>query len=82
MLLAATVIEWSDAVGALTAPAVLALIIVLLLRGDMVTRRSHESIIERCSEELAKVERDRDRWRDVALDSLIVTEAAVGRKPR
>ena len=69
-----------EAIGALTGPAVLALIVVLLLRGDLVTRRSHESIMERCSEELSKAEADRDQWRDVALDALQVTEAAVGRK--
>lgn len=73
-------VSLGDALASLTAPAVLALIIVLILRGDLVTKRSHESILGRCSEELSKVEDDRDRWRDVALDALQVTEAAVGRK--
>ena len=69
-----------EAIGALTGPAVLALIVVLLLRGDLVTRRSHESIMERCVEELAKAESDRDQWREVAWDALHVTEAAMGKK--
>lgn len=80
--MSAELVTIGDAIGALTGPAVLALVIVLLLRGDLVTRRSHESILDRCSEELSKAEDDRDRWRDVALDSLQVTEAAVGRNRR
>jgi hypothetical protein len=69
----------ADGIGALSGAAVLALVLVLMLRGDLVTRKSHESILGRCSEELGKVERDRDRWRDRTMESLNLLEAAVGR---
>ncbi len=75
----AELVSVGEALGALTGPAVLALIIVLLLRGDLVARRSHDAVVERCSDELAKVEHERERWRGVALDALNVTEAAVHR---
>lgn len=75
----AEVVTWGEQLGALTGPAVLALLILLLLRGDLITKRSHDAVIDRCSNELAKVEAERERWRGVALDALNVTEAAVHR---
>lgn len=73
------VAQVAEGLGVLTGPAVLALIIVLMLRGDLVTRKSHDAVLGRCSEELEKVEHERERWRNVALEALNVTEAAVHR---
>ena len=70
----------AEQLAALGGTAVLALVVILLLRGDLVTRRGHQAVLERCDDELVKVEHDRDRWRVVALDALNVTEAAVSRE--
>lgn len=70
----------AEQLAALGGTAVLALVVILLLRGDLVTRRGHEAVLARCDDELEKVESDRDRWRVVALDALNVTEAAVSRE--
>ena len=72
----------AEQLAALGSTGVLALVVVLLLRGDIVTRKAHESMLERCDEELRKMEDDRDRWQSVALNALDVTEAALGRGGR
>jgi len=72
----------ADAFGSLTGPAVLALLLVLVLRGDLVTRRSHEAVLDRCSEELAKVEKDRARWEQLGLEALTAAEVAVQGRPQ
>jgi hypothetical protein len=65
-----------DALAALPTTGVLAFVVILMLRGDLIPRRSHDALLERCSEELAKSELRVEEWRDLAMDALNVTEAA------
>ena len=65
---------------------VLAVVVLMLLRGDLVTKKNYEQtvklqegIIEAKNEEISRIEADRDLWRDVAADALNVSEALVGR---
>lgn len=80
----------ADALSALPTAGVLAFLVILMLRGDIVTKknfaavtsaleRSHKAVVSRCSDELAKAEQRETEWRTLAMDAMNVTEAAVGR---
>lgn len=58
----------AESIAALTGPAVLALVLVLLLTGHLVTRG-----------QLRELERDRDTWQRIALQAIDLGEAAVRR---
>lgn len=56
----------ADAIGALTGPAVLALVLMLLLRGDLTTRSTVRAL-----------EAERDAWRDLASEAIDLGFAAL-----
>jgi hypothetical protein len=80
----------ADALSALPTAGVLAFVVILMLRGDLVPKKnynavtaamkeSHKAVVARCSDELAKAEQRESEWRVLAMDAMNVTEAAVGR---
>ena len=69
-----------EQLAALGGTGVLAFVVILLLRGDLVPRWSHERVVKALEREVGAAERDRERWERIAMDALDVTEAAVGRK--
>lgn len=58
----------ADSLAALTGPAVLALVLILLLTGHLVTRG-----------QLRELQGDRDTWQRIALQAIDLGEAAVRR---
>lgn len=69
----------ADALSALPTAGVLAFVVILMLRGDLIPRKAHEAVVGRCSVELEKAEQREVEWRSLAMDAINVTEAAVGR---
>ena len=69
------------------ATLILSVMVILFLRGEIITKKHHDEAIRRYEDALAdkddQIERsdaDRDLWRDIAAEALNISEAIVGRK--
>lgn len=52
-----------DAVSKLTIGGLLAVVIVVIIRGTLITRKHHEDVLKVLAAQLVDVEEDRDFWR-------------------
>lgn len=59
----------AEVIGVFTGPVVLGFVIVLLLRGDLVTKGQNKEL-----------ERDRDTWQEIAMEAINLSMAAIARR--
>ncbi|MCA1799970.1 MAG: hypothetical protein LC650_01570 [Actinobacteria bacterium] len=69
MLITDGAIQTFETLLSLGSPALLLVMIVLLLRGDLITKGQH-----------SELERDRDTWQEIAMEAINLSMAAVGRR--
>lgn len=69
MLIGDEAVQTFETLLSLGTPFILFLVIVLLLRGELITRGQHEEL-----------ERDRDTWQEIAMEAINLSMAAIGRR--
>lgn len=76
-----------EQLAAASGTLMMAIMLVLVLRGELITKRDHERAVKLYEQRLddkdeaiVRIEADRDLWRNVAADALNVSEALAGRR--
>lgn len=69
MLISEEAIQTFETILSLGTPAILLIVIVLLLRGELITKGQHKEL-----------ERDRDTWQEIAMEAINLSMAAIGRR--